>query len=407
MGRSLFGVKRDETFEAVLDWLIDTIESQNIDTLIIAGDVFDSATPSHLAQEQYFRFLSKLIANRTCRHTVVVGGNHDSASLINAPRQILENLDIHVVGAACEKPEDEVVVLKDLEGKPEALVLAVPYLRERDVRVSHEQETQSDKESLIIEGTRSHYAAVLTAAKDILHSLGNPEIPVIATGHLFAAKCSAGDDERNLYVGSLGQIPADVFSPEIDYVALGHLHRPQVLDANETRRYSGSPIALDFSENHAKKSVVIIDFDKKSPTVTLVPVPAFDRLERVSGTLEEILGELTKLAAENQPMFCEVTHSQGAFDPMLAQKCRDAVENSPVEIVRIVSRALINAQLTHEDNIADVDALTPEEMFDVRLSKEMELDEATKTELKNAHAQVLEWLNHPELDPENAAEKKN
>lgn len=398
LGRALFGVKRDETFGKFLDWLKDTIDEQKIEALIIAGDIFDSATPSHLAQEQYFRFLSRLINHPTCRHTIVVGGNHDSASLLNAPQEIMARLNIHIVGCACDDPKDEVVVLKDKSGKPEAVVLAVPYLRERDVRVSHEQESQSDKEALIVEGTRKHYTEVLEVALNRLKELGATDIPVIATGHLFAAKCSAGDDERNLYVGSLGQIPADVFDNRIDYVALGHLHRPQLVGGNPTRRYSGSPLALDFSENHAKKSVLIVDFEGKTPSVTELPVPAFDRLERVSGTEEEIFQKLSVLVSQNQPLFCEITHSQGAFAPQLAQDCRDIAQGSAVQIVRVVSRAVINAQITAQDRITDIDTLTPEEMFELRLSKESELDDAAKSLLRNAHAEILHAYYNPDVD---------
>ncbi|MDO4938232.1 MAG: exonuclease SbcCD subunit D C-terminal domain-containing protein, partial [Sutterellaceae bacterium] len=281
---------------------------------------------------------------------------------------------------------------------PQAAVLAVPYLRERDVRVSHEHETQSDKEALIVEGTREHYTKVLEAALDELKTLDVDNLPIIATGHLFAAKCAAGDDERNLYVGSLGQIPADVFDERIDYVALGHLHRPQVVGGNPTRRYSGSPLALDFSENHAKKSVLLVDFDGKTPCVTEVPVPAFDRLERVSGTAEEILQKLSALVAENDPLYCEITHSQGAFAPQLAQDCRDIAQGSKVQIVRVVSRAMIDARITSEDQITDVDALTPEEMFELRLSKEVDLDDDAKTLLRNAHAEILHSYYNPETD---------
>lgn len=398
LGRALFGVKRDEAFGKFLDWLKATIDEQKVDVLIIAGDVFDSATPSHLAQEQYFKFLGSLINHPTCRHTIVVGGNHDSASLLNAPQNIMARLNIHIVGCACEAPEKEVVILKDQAGTPQAAVLAVPYLRERDVRVSHEHETQSDKEALIVEGTREHYTKVLEAALDELKTLDVDNLPIIATGHLFAAKCAAGDDERNLYVGSLGQIPADVFDERIDYVALGHLHRPQVVGGNPTRRYSGSPLALDFSENHAKKSVLLVDFDGKTPCVTEVPVPAFDRLERVSGTAEEILQKLSALVAENDPLYCEITHSQGAFAPQLAQDCRDIAQGSKVQIVRVVSRAMIDARITSEDQITDVDALTPEEMFELRLSKEVDLDDDAKTLLRNAHAEILHSYYNPETD---------
>lgn len=289
------------------------------------------------------------------------------------------------------------MLLKDTNGDPEALVLTVPYLREHDVRTSNEQESISEKEALIVEGTRAHYKRVLEAAQKKLEALGNPDIPLIATGHLFAAKCSAGDDERNLYVGSLGLIPSDVFDPKIDYVALGHLHRAQILDGNPTRRYCGSPVALDFSEKSAQKEVALIDFEGHVPTVSTLAVPAFDRMERVSGSEEEILLRLERLAQENEPMFCEVIHDSGVFAPQLAQNCYSIVAKSPVEIVRVVSRTFACARISSQDQITDVENLSPEDMFELRLSKEEDLDDAMKKELTAAYQEILEEIRHPEL----------
>lgn len=401
LGRALFGVRRDETFAKLLDWLIETIRQHQVEVLVVAGDIFDSATPSHLVQDQYYKFLAGVHRTGCCRHTVIVGGNHDSASLLDAPDQLLSALDICVVGQACADPADEVVVLRDARGRPEALVLAVPYLRERDVRTGAELENAADKERRIVEGTRAHYAAVMDAARRQLAVLGAPQLPVIATGHLFAARCTAGDDERSLYVGSLGQIPADVFDERIDYVALGHLHRPQILDGNPARRYAGSPLALDFSENQSRKSVVLVDFDGRTPAVNTLEVPAFDRLERVNGSVDEILARLTELTASGEPLFCEVTHTRGDFDPLLAQKCRDSVGGSPVDVVRIVSRVQTAATLDSQDRIADVAGLTPEEMFALRLKKEPDLDDAAKGRLTLAHHEILEAIRHPENGEDN------
>jgi len=110
LGRSLYGKKRYDEFSAFLDWLAETIEEQGIDALLIAGDVFDTSTPSNRAQALYYRFLCR-VATSCCRHVVVIAGNHDSPSFLNAPRELLRALDVHVVGATTENLEDEVIVL--------------------------------------------------------------------------------------------------------------------------------------------------------------------------------------------------------------------------------------------------------------------------------------------------------
>ena len=160
LGRSLYGVNRDETFEKFLTWLTETIRTEAIDCLIIAGDVFDNATPSHRMQRAYYRFLASVATSTDCRHVIVTGGNHDSPSLLNAPDTLLEALNIIVVGQATADPADEVVLLRDAAGTPLAVVAAVPYLRERDLRTSTENETQQDKEEKIRSATAEHYRHV-------------------------------------------------------------------------------------------------------------------------------------------------------------------------------------------------------------------------------------------------------
>lgn len=251
LGRSLYGVNRDETFEKFLTWLTETIRTEAIDCLIIAGDVFDNATPSHRMQRAYYRFLASVATSTDCRHVIVTGGNHDSPSLLNAPDTLLEALNIIVVGQATADPADEVVLLRDAAGTPLAVVAAVPYLRERDLRTSTENETQQDKEEKIRSATAEHYRHVTQTALELR---GENDIPYIATGHLFAADCDPSDDERNLYIGSLGLIPASAFPTEIDYLAFGHLHKAQRLAGDDTRRYSGSPVALDFPSAEPTKA---------------------------------------------------------------------------------------------------------------------------------------------------------
>ena len=108
LGRTLYGKKRDDEFTAFLDWLLQTIEKEAIDVLIVAGDVFDTSAPSHFAQKLYYQFLCQVAAS-SCRHVVVIAGNHDSPSFINAPQDLLAALNVHVIGQACENLADEVL----------------------------------------------------------------------------------------------------------------------------------------------------------------------------------------------------------------------------------------------------------------------------------------------------------
>jgi DNA repair protein SbcD/Mre11 len=99
LGRALYGRKRYDEYGAFLNWLAELIESRDIDALLVAGDVFDSSTPSNRAQELYYRFLCRVAASPR-RHVVVTAGNHDSPSFLDAPRELLKFLNIHVMGCA-------------------------------------------------------------------------------------------------------------------------------------------------------------------------------------------------------------------------------------------------------------------------------------------------------------------
>ena len=267
LGRRLYGRMRYDEFESFLDWLQDTISLQKVDILIVAGDIFDTMTPSNRAQALYYEFLGK-VSKSCCQHIVVVAGNHDSPTFLDAPNQVLKFLNVHVIGMACEDLNDEVLVLNDEHDIPYCIVTAVPYLRDRDVRSSGAGESADSKDANVIKGIRAHYDEVASIAKakqyelteTIEHHVHN--VPIIATGHLFAAggSTTADDGVRDLYVGNLGKISADMFDECFDYVALGHLHVPQRVGGREHIRYSGSPIAMGFGEARQQKQVLLVQF---------------------------------------------------------------------------------------------------------------------------------------------------
>jgi len=251
LGRSLYGKKRYEEHSAFLDWLSRTIEDEKVDALIVAGDVFDTSTPSNRAQELYYRFLCRVAAS-CCRDVVIIGGNHDSPSFLNAPKELFRALNVYVVGAVTDAVNDEVIVLGKGD-KPEAIVCAVPYLRDKDLRTVEPGETIGDKNAKLVEGLKKHYADVCEVAEakqKEFRDAGHDGIPIVATGHLFTAggKTVDGDGVRELYVGSLAHVSKDTFPSSIDYFALGHLHIPQVVGKTEHIRYCGPHIA--FSVRH-------------------------------------------------------------------------------------------------------------------------------------------------------------
>ena len=359
LGRSLYGRKRYDEFAAFLDWLSGTIETEGIDALLVAGDIFDTSTPSNRAQELYYRFLCK-VSGSCCRHVVIIAGNHDSPSFLNAPKELLRALNVYVVGAMRENPEDEVIVLKDEQNSPEAVVCAVPYLRDKDIRTVEPGETIDDKNAKLIEGLRNHYADVCSIAekkKTSLKENSHTSVPIIAMGHLFTAggKTVEGDGVRELYVGSLAHVGADAFPSSIDYLALGHLHVPQCVGNAEHFRYSGSPIPMGYGEATQKKSVVLVEFKNHTSKIILLPVPCFQTLERIAGSLDEIQARIEELKRDDSNAWLEIEYTGSDIIGNLRELLDEPLVDSSMEIRRIKNKRIMDRVLSaiHEDETLD------------------------------------------------------
>lgn len=345
LGRLLYSKKRYDEFEKFLNWLIATIRAEQIDLLIIAGDVFDTTTPSNRAQELYYSFLRE-VGNTSCGHVVIVAGNHDSPSFLNAPSALLRCLNIYVVGAATENLHDEALTLTDANGTAQCIVCAVPYLRDRELRPAVAGETMEDKESKLLQGMAEHYQQLASLAKVIQAQCSHP-IPIIATGHLFTSggRTTEGDGVRELYVGSLGHLPASLFPECFDYLALGHLHIPQIVGGVETRRYSGSPLAMGFGEAKQQKSVCIVDLGQSTPDVTLLPVPTFQALEQIRGNLDTIQQSLQALITTQQSIWVEVVYEGEEVIGDLREQLELVTAGSNIEILRIKNTRISNQVL--------------------------------------------------------------
>jgi exonuclease SbcD len=359
IGRALYGRKRYEEFERFLDWLLGCIAAEGIEALLVAGDVFDNGTPSNRALELYYRFLCRC-AGAGCRHVVVTAGNHDSPSLLNAPREVLRYLNVHVVGCMVEAAEDELVVLHGADGEPELIVCAVPYLRDRDIRRAEAGETFEDKGRKLVEGIRDHYRHVGDAAAVKCAELGG-NIPIIAMGHLFTAggQTVDGDGVRELYVGTLGHVRGDVFPDCIDYLALGHLHTAQKVAGSDFRRYSGAPIPMSFGEAGQIKIVVAVNICAADVSVKEIPAPCFQPLATVRGDWNRITERISTMKKESASVWLEVIYEGDEVLGDLQDKLRELIDGTSLEILRTRNMRLVErtlSRMTTEETLDDLDA---------------------------------------------------
>lgn len=404
IGRSLYGRKRYEEFDAFLTWLAETIQKNEIDALLVAGDIFDTSAPSNRSQELYYRFLCRVAAS-SCRHVVVVAGNHDSPSFLNAPKELLKALDVHVVGSSTESPVDEVLVLRNKQDAPELIVCAVPYLRDRDIRVAEAGESVEDKERKLIDGIRTHYAAVAALAEQKREELG-VNIPIVAMGHLFTAggQTIDGDGVRELYVGSLAHVTAGIFPASFDYLALGHLHVPQKVNGSETIRYSGSPLPMGFGEAKQQKSVCQVVFDQDvghstAASVQLIDVPVFQRLERVKGDWDDISSRILELSATDSQGWLEVIYDGIEIIGDLRERLEAAISGTQMEILRIKNNRIIDRVLGQIHEEETLDDLNVNDVFE-RCLADHDVPEDQRPELLRAYQETVSSLYEDDVQAE-------
>ena len=399
IGRTLYGRKRYEEFEAFLSWLAETIQQNEIDALLVAGDVFDTSAPSNRAQELYYRFLCRVAAS-SCRHVVVVAGNHDSPSFLNAPKELLKALDVHVVGSSTASPEDEVLVLCNEQDAPELIVCAVPYLRDRDIRVAEAGESVEDKERKLIEGIRTHYAAVAALAEQKREELG-VDIPIVGTGHLFTAggQTVDGDGVRELYVGSLAHVTAGIFPACFNYLALGHLHVLQKVNGSETIRYSGSPLPMGFGEAKQQKSVCQVEFHSTAASVQLIDVPIFQKLERVKGDWEGISNRIIELSATDSQGWLEVIYDGTEVIGDLRERLEAAISGTQMEILRIKNNRIIERVLGQIHEEETLDDLNVNDVFERCLAVH-DVPEEQRPELLRAYQETVSSLYEDDVQAE-------
>jgi len=397
LGRRLYGRSRDAEQAAFLDWLTARLDDEGIDLLIVSGDIFDSGTPSHRAQALYYRFLHQAARTAT-RHIVIVGGNHDSPALLEAPKALLAQLDVHVVGRAAEGIEDEVLILENGAGSPQAIVCAVPYLRDREVRASAAGESAADKQRLLLEGIDDHYRRVIEIGRKRREAL-KTQVPLISTGHLFAAggKTQADDGVRELYVGALVRVEAATFGEELDYLALGHLHSHQRVGGADHLRYSGAPLAVSFAEAGRAKSVLVCEFTAAGQTIRQLEVPCFQALERIQGDLSAIQTALEARVAENRPLWVEVVYTGQELRTDLGDILPQVTAGSPVEILRIRNQRR-TAQLMGQTALAEnLEDLQPADVF-ARCLEAHAIETVDRPALLEMFEEVLQELRETEAD---------
>lgn len=408
LGNSMHDIDRLAESRQFLDWLKERIVEFGAECLVVSGDIFDTANPPLPARRMYFRFLASLLGT-CCRNIVLVGGNHDSGSLLDAPSDLLEALNIQMVGTLGERSVEELVKeLTDADGNVVGISAAVPYVREMELRRFKPEESTEDFAQCTYHGL---YSAVYDAA-EVLRA--GRDIPIVATGHLYASKLEGrpeNDEGRDAkehgmrdIVGNLGTIPVSVFPDGFDYVALGHIHYTTKVAENSKVRYSGSPFVLGFDETSIPHHILAIDLKKgEEPAVQKIETPQYFKFLRVSGSVGDIVMQLNQLksAPAEKPLKVEVV-----FDYVPGVNINEilapVLEGAPFDVVsKKANRAdALTADSFSDETLESIEVLRDEEIFKLLLMSKTGVTEMNDDVQKNydeylsLFMQVVEEVNN-------------
>lgn len=446
LGQYFYGKSRSNEHQQFLNWLLTQVDEHNVDALIVAGDIFDTATPPSYARQMYFNFIRELQAF-DCQ-LIVLAGNHDSVSMLAESKTLLNVLSTQVIANVTDTSDEhnlaeQVFMLENKQGQAQAVICAVPFIRPRDVIKSQAGQSATDKAISLQHAIVAHYQVLFEQAQQLVKA-SNSKLPIIATGHLTALGVTTSDSVRDIYIGTLEAIPSDVF-PAADYIALGHIHRAQKVGKTEHIRYCGSPIALSFDEAKQNKRVLMVDFEQdKLAAATDLLVPCFQPLAMVKTSLAQLNNDIEQLLAEhdlllnsedfttnNTKIWLDIELSNTGLLSDLQPKITALVKDYPVEVllVRREKQARKQLRLQNQQDQNTLNELSLAEVFDSRLHQEAWFDEeqiSTKTDeqtmaktkaqqverkaqLQTLFKQVVSQVLSPESvsDNENADQEQN
>ena len=426
LGNTMHDIDRTRETGAFLEWLKSEIEKIGAQALVIAGDVFDVVNPSNIAKTQYYKFLASLLKTN-CSNVIVVGGNHDSGTLLDAPAGILDALNIKVVGSINNRKVDDLVIeLKDAKGNAIGVCCALPFMRDLELEQFYKNSVDGEcTNNANGDLLKRLYADVYRRAVELR---GDRNVPIIATGHLYASSLSgreaeiAGvrtgldgatentfadekvsmpetsvDDGVREVVGTLGNVDVSTFPSELDYVALGHIHYTSMVAKNPKVRYSGSPFVMGFDEANCKRYVLAVDVEQSAePAVEKIEVPKAIRFEQFKGDIETLKQKLRNLEKEliAKPMetYVDLLLTSGEFVSL--NDSLEAEESGKHFVVKRhrISRDVLRGATGFDDCVESTKQYTKEDYFRMLIASNLqEKDESDA--VKNQYDKFISLFN--------------
>ena len=339
VGKKLHNEDLSQDMILFFDWLLNTIKTEQIEYLLVAGDIFDTNNPSNEASRLYYSFLTRLSVLK-CK-AIIIAGNHDSPSFIDVPKELLSGMDIAVFGIfpGIDKVDQIFVPLKDASGKEVAVVAAIPFLQDRFVRQVGEGEGAKEIAEKIKQGMKSLFAQIGAAVK-----VKYPTIPTIGMAHLHAQGTEVSDAERDIQIGNQEGIASSDLD-QFDYLALGHIHTGQPVIKGKIQ-YASSPISLSFSENKYHHKVVMLQIENNQITESEISVEKNRSLYQLKGTMKEVEDNIKKLKNKYKlQVLLDVQITEEVFDPTIT----DRLEALKEMLAMKNEMKIINTRISYND----------------------------------------------------------
>ncbi|UEM41457.1 exonuclease subunit SbcD [Pectobacterium aquaticum] len=399
LGQYFYTKSRAAEHQAFLNWLIVQVEHHQVDAIIVAGDIFDNGSPPSYARQMYYSFVVAL--QRTGCQLIVLGGNHDSVAMLNESRELLACLNTQVIACASDDPAQQVLLLENRQRQPRALLCAIPFLRPRDVLTSKAGQSGDEKQLALQEAITAHYLQCYQLACQKRDELGLP-LPIIATGHLTTIGATASESVRDIYIGTLDAFPAQAFPPA-DYIALGHIHRPQRVTQSEHIRYSGSPIPLSFDELNSEKSVCLVSFapdalPQTPPQIDILPIPMTQPMQLIKGSLSDIEQQLAtfKNYQGDKPVWLDIELNTQDYLSDMQKRIQTMTENLPVEVLLLRRTREQRLQAITRQDKETLNELSVHDVFDRRLVTETDMEDSRQQRVRTLFNQVIDELENSE-----------
>ncbi|WP_395023937.1 exonuclease subunit SbcD [Comamonas odontotermitis] len=398
LGQHFMGQSRQAEHRALIDWLVAQVDAHAVDAVLIAGDIFDTGAPPSYARELYNQLIARL--HQAGVALLVLGGNHDSVSVLDESRDLLRHLGTQVIAATGAPQQHAITLPLRVSGDPGCIVCALPFIRARDVQQSLAGQSALDKQRALQAAIQSTYEQVYEAAltqQAVLLQLLGRKLPIIATGHLTTVGASSSESVREIYVGSLEAFPTNAFPPA-DYVALGHIHQPQKVGGLEHIRYSGSPIALGFDETRQTKQVLLVDVGEDGlQAVTPLQIPVFQPMSALRCSLAALPNALKNVASSadaERPTWLDITIEEDDYLADLPARVQALTDGLPVQVLRIKRQRGTAAAQLQSAAMESLGDLTPLEVFARRLAQEA-LEPPLQQALTERYQEVVHIVTAP------------